>query len=283
MTIENAKAGNEEIRPRILRLYVSDSADLPHDFSKNYHTHLLCHRSSVRFMLDNKELKCGKDEFVFWLAGSSLQRLIFAPSFRATVLLVENQLLSSNVPDQKWGMDATLHSRQYPVKKLDDRDDQQRVLSNFRRLHDQFQDRSHRFYEEALKLQTRLFILEMWHIFANEYERRKRSLQSGSLYERFAQMVDEHCATRREVQFYAQQLHISAKHLNYVCVQNSGTTASALIQRFTTERIMILLQNKHLNIAEIAAEMEFSSRSFFTRYVKKQLGMTPTEYRNRLD
>ena len=85
------------------------------------------------------------------------------------------------------------------------------------------------------------------------------------------------------MQFYAQQLHISAKHLNYVCVQNSGTTASALIQRFTTERIMILLQNKHLNIAEIAAEMEFSSRSFFTRYVKKQLGMTPTEYRNRLD
>jgi AraC family transcriptional activator of pobA len=28
--------------------------------------------------------------------------------------------------------------------------------------------------------------------------------------------------------------------------------------------------------------MEFSSRSFFTRYVKKLLGVTPIEYRARL-
>ncbi|WP_425287340.1 AraC family transcriptional regulator [Lutimonas vermicola] len=38
----------------------------------------------------------------------------------------------------------------------------------------------------------------------------------------------------------------------------------------------------HLNITEIADEMEFSSRSFFTRYVKKVLGMTPSEYCLRL-
>ncbi|WP_439488804.1 helix-turn-helix domain-containing protein [Algoriphagus sp.] len=37
-----------------------------------------------------------------------------------------------------------------------------------------------------------------------------------------------------------------------------------------------------MNISEIADEMGFSSRSFFTRYVKKLLGMTPKEYRERI-
>jgi AraC-like DNA-binding protein len=145
-----------------------------------------------------------------------------------------------------------------------------------------FQDKEHRFYEEALKLQMRLFILEMWHTFANEYERRKRTLQTGTLYERFIHLVQEYCMKEREVQFYANRLHITPKYLNSICKQNSGITASEWIQRNTKERIVLLLENSGFNIAEIANEMEFSSRSFFTRYVKKVLGVTPSEYRNRM-
>jgi AraC-like DNA-binding protein len=95
-------------------------------------------------------------------------------------------------------------------------------------------------------------------------------------------LVHEHCLEEREVQFYANKLNITAKHLNYVCKQNTDVTASAWIQRYAKERIVLLLKNKNLNIAEIAEKMAFSSRSFFTRYVKKLLGVTPSEFRNRL-
>ena len=169
-----------------------------------------------------------------------------------------------------------------PIKQLNEKNDRQRVLSNFKWLHERFQDREHRFYEEVLKLQMRLFILEMWHTFANEYERRKRTLQSGSLYERFVHLVQEHCMAEREVRYYANKLNVTPKYLNFVCKQNSGVTASEWIQRYTKERIILFLQNKNLNITEIADKMMFSSRSFFTRYVKKVLGVTPMEYRNRM-
>ena len=42
------------------------------------------------------------------------------------------------------------------------------------------------------------------------------------------------------------------------------------------------VENRNLNISEIADEMSFSSHSFFTRYVKKVLGVSPSEYRNRV-
>lgn len=272
----------EEKSPRIVMLQLSNEKDFPNDFLVNYHTHLFCHRGSLTFLFNDTKMQCKNGEFLFWFAKSKLADLEFSKGFRATVLLVESQFLNDNLPDQSWSIDATLHSRQYPVKQLNDENDRQRILSNFQLLYAKFQDSEHRFYEEALKLQMRLFILEMWHTFANEYERRKRSLQTGTLYERFMALVREHGMKEREVQFYANQLHITAKYLNYVSKQNSGVTASEWIQRSVKERIVLLLQNENLNIAEIADEMEFSSRSFFTRYVKKILGITPSEYRSRL-
>ena len=273
---------NIDTPQRIIMMKVSNEIDFPNDFLINYHTHLICHRGSVNFLFNDVKMICKNGEFLFWFAKSKLTDLAFSKSFRATVLLVENQFLNDNIPDQNWGIDSRLHSRQYPIKQLNDKKDRQRVITNFQLLNDKFQDKEHRFYEEALKLQMRLFILEMWHTFAKEYERKKRTLQTGTLYEKFMHLVQEYCMKEREVQSYANRLHITAKYLNSICKQNSGITASEWIQRNTKERIELLLEDPSLNIAEIADEMEFSSRSFFTRYVKKVLGVTPSEYRNRM-
>lgn len=267
---------------RIVLLNISKEDDFPPDFLENYHTHMICHQGSIDFVFNDGKQRCTSGEFLFWFVQSRLTDLNFSKDFNATALLVENQFLNDNIPDQSWGIDAALHSRQYPIKDLSDPSDMERVLSNFNLLNAKFLDKEHRFYEEALKLQMRLFILEMWHTFVKEYERRKRSLQTGTLYERFRHLIQEHCMKEREVQFYANQLNITAKYLNAISKQNSGVTASEWIQRFAKERIVMLLQNQHLNIAEIADEMAFSSRSFFTRYVKKALGVTPSEYRNRM-
>ena len=264
-------------------LLISKETGFPLDFNTYYHTHLFCHQGSISFLFNNVEMKCKGNEFLFWFAESQLKNLVFSKTFKATILLVEKDFLYDNIPDQSWSIDSILHSRQYPIKQLNEKNDRQRVLSNFKWLHDRFKEKEHRFYEEVLKMQMRLFILEMWHTFANEYERRNRTLQSGSKYERFVHLVQEHCVAEREVRFYANNLSVTPKYLNFISKQNSGITASEWIQRYTKERIILLLQNQNLNIAEIADKMMFSSRSFFTRYVKKVLGTTPTDYRSRLD
>lgn len=266
----------------IILLEALGNVQFPDDFLHRFHTHIFCHIGSVCFAFNDRLYKAKAGEFVFWFADSKVADLTFSKKFKATVLLVERDFLNANIPDQSWSIDSFLHSKENPVLHLNDKIDKQKVLLNFHLLHDKFLETEHRFYNEALKLQMQLFILEMWHTFASEYELRKRTLQSGTLYERFMHLVQEHCMKEREVQFYATRLHITAKYLNYVCKQNTGVSASEWIQRYARERIIILLQNKNLNIAEIADKMEFSSRSFFTRYVKKLLGVTPSEFRNRL-
>lgn len=267
---------------RILLMEVTEEKDLPGNFHKLYHTHLYCHKGSIHFLFNDQLLECKRGQFLFWFAESRLSGLSFSNNFRATVLLVEKDFLMNNIPDQSWSINAQLHSRVYPVKTSLSAIEKEKILSNFKRLDERFMETTHRFYEEALKLQMQLFILEMWHTFANEYEQRKHSLQTGTLYERFMDLLQRHCMQHREVQFYSNELNITPKYLNHLSKIHSGITASEWIQRHAKERIIILLQNKNLNISEIADEMEFSSRSFFTRYVKKLLGVTPNEYRARL-
>ncbi len=98
---------------------LSSEKSFPNDFNENYHTHLFCHRGSLTFSFNDTKLECKRGEFLFWFAKSKLTNLQFSKSFKATVLLVENQFLNDNIPDQNWGIDANLHSRQYPVKKIE--------------------------------------------------------------------------------------------------------------------------------------------------------------------
>lgn len=269
--------------PLIQYLEINCEADLPKQFHRLYHTHLLCEKGEITFLFNDQKMECKKGQFLFWFAESRISGLQFSSNFKAIVLLVEKAFLMDNVPDQSWSINAQLHSRTYPVKEALSEEDRLRIRKNFNHLNHRFEENNHQFYQEMLRLQMQQFILEMWHTFANEYERRKHSLQSGNLFEQFMHMVAEHCMTERQVQFYSDALHISAKHLNYLCKTHSDVTASEWIQRFTKERIIILLQNKNLNITEISQQMDFSSTSFFTRYVKKLVGLTPTEFRERMN
>jgi len=265
----------------VILLESSGNVKFPENYLKHFHTHILCTRGSINFVFNNKSYSAKAGEFVFWFADSQLIDIYFSKNFKAHVLFVERGFLDNNIPDQIWSIDVMLHSRANPILNLQERD-KGKVVSNFSLLYERYLASGHLFYKEILQLQMQLFLFDMWHIFANEYERRKRTVESGSLYEQFMHLVHEHCMEEREVQFYANHLHITPKHLNFTCKQNTDVTASEWIQRYAKERIILMLKNKNLTIAEIAGKMEFSSRSFFTRYVKKLLGVTPSEFRNRL-
>jgi len=270
-----------EENQKVFLFKTASIAQFPEDFQSRFHTHIYCQSGTVKFSFNGRQFHCKKGEFIFWLAGLSITDLSFSSNFKATMLFVEKDLLTKNLPSANASIDSYIHSKENPILHPE-KDDKEKILKNFQLLYDKSQETNHRFYEEMLKLQMQIFLLEMWHIFEDELNRKKRSLQSGTFYERFLQLVQQHCMKERQVRFYSDKLNITPKYLNYICKVNTRITASEWIQRYAKERIILLLQNKDLNISEIADEMDFSSRSFFTRYVKKLLGVSPSEFRNKV-
>ena len=85
----------------------------------------------------------------------------------------------------------------------------------------------------------------------------------------------------RSVAFYADKLCITPKYLSAVCKQVSGMTALKLISNFVSNDILRLLNDTDKSMKEICNELGFPNPTFFGTYVRKTLGMSPRQYRER--
>lgn len=103
--------------------------------------------------------------------------------------------------------------------------------------------------------------------------------QSDRIYRRFMLMLAENSNANRSVKSYADELCVSPKYLTSVCRKHSDYTAGELIAASVVGRIKQLLLYSDLSIKEVAAEMGFDNLSFFGKYVRKHLGLSPNHYR----
>jgi AraC family transcriptional regulator, transcriptional activator of pobA len=92
-------------------------------------------------------------------------------------------------------------------------------------------------------------------------------------------LVDRHFRQERQIAFYAEKLAMTPDRLNDHVKRATGVTAGHLIrQRVLTEakrQLVFTTQSIH----EIAYDLAFSDPSHFTRFFRKQTGMTPQAFR----
>ncbi|MBR4828505.1 MAG: AraC family transcriptional regulator [Muribaculaceae bacterium] len=103
--------------------------------------------------------------------------------------------------------------------------------------------------------------------------------QGDRIYRKFMLMLTENSNVNRSVKSYADELCVSPKYLTSVCHKHSDYTASELIATAVMSRIKQLLLYSDLSIKEVASEIGFDNLSFFGKYVKKHLGLSPNHYR----
>jgi len=97
--------------------------------------------------------------------------------------------------------------------------------------------------------------------------------------ETLRRLVDEHFRKERLLSFYAGKLAMTSDRLNDHVKRASGVTAGHLIrQRVLTEaKRQLVFTNQAIH--EIAYDLAFSDPSHFTRFFRKQTGMTPQAFR----
>lgn len=103
--------------------------------------------------------------------------------------------------------------------------------------------------------------------------------QSDRIFRKFMLLLAENSNVNRSVKSYADELCVSPKYLTSVCRKHSSSTASELIATSVMSRVKQLLLYSDLSIKEVAGEMGFDNLSFFGKYVKKHLGLSPNHYR----
>ena len=100
-----------------------------------------------------------------------------------------------------------------------------------------------------------------------------------SIFDRFLQLVTQHCAEHHQIGYYAERMCLTERYLTTVIRQTSGTTAKDWIDRALITRIKIELRHTDKSAAQISEEMHFANPSFFSKYFRRLTGMTPGDYK----
>ncbi len=103
------------------------------------------------------------------------------------------------------------------------------------------------------------------------------------LSSRFNDALIEHYRESREVGFYARMFHLSPKYFSTLIKQETGYGAGEWIDRYVVLQAKALLNRmRNLSIQEITDRLGFSEQASFSRFFKRNTGMSPTEYRDRV-
>ena len=105
---------------------------------------------------------------------------------------------------------------------------------------------------------------------------------TGELFDRFLEMLQQSTVKHLPVEYFAQQLCITPKYLSIVCKRHSGKTAIEWITEYTLSDITYYLRSTSKSIKEISGILGFSNTSFFGKYVREHLRMSPLKYRESL-
>ncbi|MGN0070068.1 MAG: helix-turn-helix domain-containing protein [Prevotella sp.] len=102
------------------------------------------------------------------------------------------------------------------------------------------------------------------------------------LFNRFMQMVMENAHRERKAEFYAQSLCITPQYLGRIVREMSHETAYGMISRMATGKMKTMLEQPDKSVQQIAAELGFADQSAFTKYFRRNTGLTPLKYRNSI-
>ena len=253
---------------------------MPSEFTEGYHVHILIRKGSMSFSDGKNEFVSAKDDLVIWQMSNSIQKVSYSPDFEADFLLASPEFLSAFNPEMAWASKGFVFIRMNPSFHLDD--ESKRLMdADLDLFRARLAQPESPFRREIVGRVMQVFLYDLWTVYRHGLSQMKAADNTAQTFLRFLGLVSENASREREVAFYADKLCITAKYLSQISNQITGLPASQWIQFYATFELVSLLDDTTKSLTEIADTMGFSTMSFFSRYVKKVLGKTPTEYRKK--
>lgn len=114
-----------------------------------------------------------------------------------------------------------------------------------------------------------------------EKQRLAAASRQETMLNHFIELVNQYGTRERKIEFYADKLCVTPNHLGAVIKQASGFTVMQWLNRHVIQLAKVMLKYSDLPIWEVAEQLNFANPSFFSKFFKKEAGMTPGEYRNQ--
>jgi AraC family transcriptional activator of pobA len=120
--------------------------------------------------------------------------------------------------------------------------------------------------------------LEFIRIREDQVRENSKVPRDQELFRQFKYLVHQYCNKERSLPFYADKLGITPHHLSAVIRKASDKSVMYWINRAVILKAKLMLRTSNLLGYEIADRLNFPSDSAFSRFFKRETGITPKQY-----
>ena len=262
----------KDISPEILNMYTNFPCRLKAGIF------VLCIAGEIEASIDATTYRVKANDFVTILPGSILQILKVTGELKIYFIGYSSQFITStNITKSTLDIFYTIKtSPVFPLKE--------EVAQIFRDHMDLLGRTYIAFYGQISREVTKHMFFTLIHGLGDLYKdlRTKKTVlgKSEQIAHEFTQLVMQHYSQERNVSFYADKLGITQAHLSTTIRQATGKTCIDIIASMVIMDAKAQLKSTETSVQDIAYSLNFTNMSFFGKYFKRHVGISPLEYRN---
>lgn len=247
----------------------------------------VCIEGYVQLDINNQTYQLQAGDLLLGLPNTIISRTMLSPQYKISLVGFSTSILQRIIKMEKNTWDTAVHIHNNPVKSVDE-DQNNAVFGCYRDLiMAKINDEPHCYHREVMQYLFSALFCEMLGLLNKEIASSDKEnnpkegiKQSDYILRKFVELLSKDNGMHRSVAYYADALCYTPKHFSKVIKQACGRTPLDLINANTIEHIKHRLKHSDKSVKEIAEEFNFPNQSFFGKYVKTHLGVSPVYYRN---
>ncbi len=244
---------------------------------------ILCTEGKLRYEIDRHTVFAGKNDLILLSQGQHTNNYkILSPTFNGKAILIKSEYLFPIVQDLNSIISLKRKLVNIDYIKLNVKE-MQLSCSCFSQIASFLTDTE---YTNNLKtaISWTISILQMALSKKQQISKfAKATSPDQEIYYNFIRLVDENVMQQLPISSYCDKLQISISTLESVISKHGGCTPLKYIHLRLINRICIMAEctsKKKMPIKKIAEYTHFKNGSALSRFVRTQLNMTLTKYRN---
>ena len=281
------KDGDLLVIDDITRLNLSDYEDTAPDFV----VALFCAEGRLMLTIEDREYRIGEGCLFVYLPGQTMNSIMLSQNAKIKVIAFARRAIDRSLYLNKYVWQQAEYIRKNPIFQLNERE---RLITghycSLMILKTQGSEGS--FHHDVVRMLFQTLMME----FMMLVERKRETLsetdsvqdskdaivrQSTLIYHRFMSLLAESAGRVRSVSAFANMLNVTPKYLSKCVKEESGHAPLDLIHENTITTIRQQLRYSNKTVKEICTELDFPNLSFFGKFVREHMGMSPTEYRQQ--
>lgn len=247
---------------------------------------VVCTGGELQLNINNQEYVIYPNNILICTPNLSINNYKITPNFSGKILCLSRKFIHEIFRNASDIWEKTFYIKENPIINMDERGTN--LYYYYYNLIDlETKQQRSSYHKKVMKSLVQAVFYELSAYLNDDIISysivRKKTGQGYILFRKFIDSLSQNEIKRYPVSYYGEKLFVSPKYLSNVCKHLSGKTASDWINEYVMEDIKYLLKFSDKSIKEVSLQLNFPNVSFFGKYVKAHLEMSPTEYRNSVN